>query len=174
MVLYLIIVLAIVTRFLPHEVNVGVVTALAIFAGSTLSKKQAIAIPLAVRFVSDIFLGFFSWPLMVAVYASHLVGALFGFWIKGTEKATSRWLKIITSALGSSAVFFLVTNFAFFYSVNEYAHNMSGIMLSYTNGLPFLRGTVIGDVGYTVALFGGYELVRYYASRKVLSPRLSA
>lgn len=166
MALYLIIILAVITRFLPHEANVGLVTALAIFAGATLTKRQAIAIPVAVRFVSDIFLGFFSPVLMVSVYVSHLAGALFGFWIKNTDKTGNRWMKIIASALGSSAIFFLVTNFAFFYSVDEYAHNWSGIILSYTNGLPFLRGTLIGDVGYTVLLFGVYELARYYTAVK--------
>ena len=45
-----------------------------------------------------------------------------------------------------------------------YPHNFSGIVQSYINGLPFLSGTIIGDVGYTVALFGAYELVRMFVA----------
>lgn len=166
MVIYLIVILAIASRFLPHEANVGLVTALAIFAGATLPKKHAFAVPLAVRFVSDLFLGFFSPLLMVAVYLSHIAGVLFGFWIKRTEKTSSRWVKIIASGFGSALLFFLVTNFAFFYSPAEYSHDLSGVLLAYANGLPFLRGTLIGDVGYTAAFFGVFELAKYVAHKK--------
>jgi len=142
--------------------NVGLVTALAIFSAANMDWKKSFGITLATRFVSDIFLGFFAWPLMLAVYASHLAGILFGVWIKRTSN--HRWLKIIASSLGASVVFFLVTNFAYLYA--EYPHNFVGIILAYTNGLPFLRGTMIGDVGYSVALFGVYQLAMYLKSKK--------
>lgn len=160
--IYFIIVLAVITRFVPHMPNFAPITALAIFSAVYLPKKQAIFIPLAARFVSDIFLGFFAWPLMVAVYASHLAGVLFGLWIKKSQNY--RWLKIVGSSLAASVIFFLVTNFAFFYST--YTHNLSGIMQAYANGLPFFRGTVMGDFSYTVALFGAYELVKAFARAK--------
>lgn len=189
--IYFIIVLAIMARFIPHIPNAAPVTALAIFGAVYLPKKQAIVIPLAVRFISDIFLGFFSWPLMAAVYASHLAGVLFGLWIRGTSSGSrslpplsqeltepkrgtggvqSRWIKIIASSLGASIIFFLVTNFAFLYST--YDHTWSGIIAAYTNGLPFFRGTLIGDLGYTVALFGGYAVVQYLARRFSVSKKL--
>ncbi len=203
MIIYLIIILSVVTRFIPHMPNLSIVTALGIFSAVYLSKKEAIAIPLAVRFVSDIFLGFFSWPLMVAVYAAHLVGVLFGLWIRKSsvpmavipsESDESRnrlnlkdkgsfhspsdalrfsqddnkieWFRIVASSLGSSIIFFLVTNFAYLYA--EYPHNFTGVMLAYTNGLPFLRGTILGDLGYSLALFGSLALVQYAIKSKNL------
>jgi hypothetical protein len=164
MIIYFVILAAIAARFVPHFPNVAPVTALAIFAAVYLPKKQAIVIPLAVRFISDIFLGFFSWPLMVAVYASHLVGVLFGFWIK--KFPSYRWTKIVGSSLGASVIFFLATNFAFLYSTSAYPHNWAGVILSYTNALPFFRGTLLGDLGFTVALFGAYELAVYFIKYK--------
>jgi hypothetical protein len=160
--IYLIIGLAIITRFIPHLANFAPITAIAIFSAVYLPKKQAVGLPLAVRLISDIFLGFFQWPLMVAVYASHLFGAVLGIWIKGSP--AHRWIKIVGSSLMASAVFFLVTNFAFLYST--YPHNFSGIAQAYANGLPFLRGTLLGDLSYTLALFGGYELVKFWAGRR--------
>jgi len=162
MILYLIIILAIVTRFIPHMPNFAPITALAIFAGAYLPKKQAIAIPLIARFVSDIFLGFFSWPLIIAVYASHLLGVVFGLWIRKSENY--RWIKIVGSSLLASVVFFLVTNFAYLYAY--YPHSWAGIIAAYTNGLPFFRGTLLGDLGYSVALFGAYALARRLTSSK--------
>lgn len=162
MIIYLIIILAVITRFIPHLPNFAPITALAIFSAAYLPKKQAVVIPLAARFVSDVFLGFFSWPLMVAVYASHLVGVLFGLWIKSAK--SHRWIKIIFSSLGASLIFFLVTNFAFLYSF--YPHSWQGIMQSYINGLPFFRGTLVGDLSYTLALFGTYNLVKQLVQKR--------
>jgi hypothetical protein len=168
MIIYLVIIAAIVIRFVTHffaldvMANFAPITALAIFGAVYLPKKQAIAIPLVTRFVSDIFLGFFQWPLMVAIYAAHLAGVLFGLYIKRSKNR--RWLKIIGSSLAASGIFFIVTNFAYFYPY--YSHNFSGIIASYINGLPFFRGTVLGDLSYTTALFGSYELVAYLIRRR--------
>jgi uncharacterized membrane protein YdcZ (DUF606 family) len=94
---------------------------------------------------------------MLAVYAAHLVGILFGLWIKKSEN--NRLAKIVGSSIFASVIFFLVTNFAFLYS--GYTHDLSGIISAYTNGLPFLRGTLFGDLGYSVALFGAYQFALY-------------
>ena len=80
--IYLIIFFAIISRFVPHMPNFAPITALAIFSAANLGWKKSVGLILAARLISDIFLGFFSWPLMAAVYASHLVGVLFGLWIK--------------------------------------------------------------------------------------------
>jgi hypothetical protein len=162
MLIYLIIILAVIARFIPHMPNAAPITALAIFSAANLGWKKSVALTLAVRFISDLFLGFFAWPLMVAVYASHLAGILFGLWIK--KNGNLRWAKIISSSLFSSALFFMVTNFAFFYG--SYGHNLSGIMAAYANGLPFFRGTMLGDLGYTVSLFAGYEFVVWLVAQK--------
>ena len=156
MLVYFIVVLAAVSRFIPHMSNAAPITALAIFAAAHMTKKEALGVTLAARFVSDIFLGFFAWPLMVAVYISHAAGIVFGSWIKNSQSASRRWMKIGVSGAVSSLLFFLVTNFAFLYST--YPHTWAGIAAAYANGLPFLRGTVAGDVGYTLAFFGLYEV----------------
>lgn len=165
MIVYLLIIaIAAVSRFVPHVPNFAPITALAIFSAVYLPKKQAIVIPLAARFVSDLFIGFFAWPLMLAVYASHLLGVLFGLWIK--RDSQSRWLKVFTSSLGASLLFFAITNFAFLYA--QYSHSLSGIIQAYEAGLPFLRGTVLGDLTYSAALFGAYGLVTSLAASRQL------
>lgn len=164
MILYFVILLAAAARFVPHMPNFAPITALAIFSAANLGWKKSVALTLGVRFISDLFLGFFSWPLMVAVYASHLAGVLLGVWIGKSQNY--HWIKIVGSSLLASVLFFLVTNFAFLYS--NYPHNFAGILLSYTNALPFFRGTLLGDLGYTVVLFGAYQLAIYVKSRKQL------
>jgi hypothetical protein len=168
MIIYFVILLAVISRFVPHIPNFAPITALAIFAAANMDLKKAAGITLAARLISDVSIGFASWPMMLAIYASHLAGILFGVWIKNSNKY--RWAKIIGSSLAASAIFFLVTNFAFLYS--NYPHNFSGIIQSYINGLPFLRGTLMGDMFYSLSLFGAYELVKFWQERKSVNKYL--
>lgn len=156
--LYIIAALAILARFIPHMPNFVPITALAIFAAAYVPKKQALAISLGARLVSDLFLGFFPWPLMIAVYLAHGLGVVLGVWIKNSKNSFVRWGKITGSGFVTAGLFYLITNFALLYP--EYPHTGAGVMASYINGLPFLRGTLLSDVGYTLALFTSYALAR--------------
>jgi hypothetical protein len=161
----LIILCAIGGRLIPHMANVSIITALGIFAAVYLPARQAVAIPLLARFGSDLLIGFFAWPLMVAVYAAHLMGVVFGLWVKKSEeRSKSRWLRIFSAGIGSAITFFLITNFVVLYP-NYYPQNISGLISAYANGLPFLRGSIIGDVGYSVLLFGSWQLAWYIATK---------
>lgn len=156
--IYLVIILAALTRVVPHMPNVAVVTAIAIFAGSMLPMRKALGVTFLVRLFSDIVIGFFTWKLMVAVYAAHLLGVLFGKWIGSGKVGLVRFGKVVTSSLATSVLFFAVTNFALLYA--EYPHTWAGVTQAYVNGLPFLRGTLLGDVGFSVTLFLVYDLAR--------------
>lgn len=156
--IYLVIILAALTRVVPHMPNVAVVTAIAIFAGSVLPMRKAVGVTFLVRLFSDIVIGFFTWKLMVAVYAAHLLGVLFGRWIGSGRVNIARFGKVVASSLSTSILFFVITNFALLYA--EYPHTWAGIVEAYANGLPFLRGTLLGDVGFSVALFLAYDVVR--------------
>ncbi len=153
---------------MPHLDNASAITAVAIFSGAFLPKKQAFIIPLAARLVTDLILGFFAWQIMLAVYCAHLAGILLGMWIKKTPLVSTQRLKILLSAAAAPLIFFLTTNFAFLYPT--YPHNWNGILLAYTNGLPFLRGTIIGDVGYTLGLFGLFYFAQFLAKKHFQVP----
>lgn len=156
MIYLIIIITAVLARLVPHAWNFAPVTAVAIVAAVYLNKKTAIGLTFAVRLISDAIIGFFSWPLMAAVYLSHLFGVLMGSWVR-RKKSVGR---VLVAPAISALVFFLVTNLAFLYP--NYTHDWSGIISAYVNGLPFLRGTLLGDIIYTVALVGGFEAVFYY------------
>lgn len=160
--IYLIIILAALTRLMPHMPNVGVVTAIAIFAGSVFSFRKALGITFLVRLLSDIAIGFFAWKIMVAVYAAHLLGVWLGRSIGNGQVSVGRFGKVVVSGCVSAGLFFLITNFAYLYA--EYPHTWAGIVQAYANGLPFLRGTLLGDVGFSLALFAAYDMARTLAT----------
>jgi len=62
------------------------------------------------------------------------------------------------SVLGA-VVFFLLTNFAFFYPSTLYPHNVAGILASYAAGLPFFNNMLAGNLIYGAILFGSFSVL---------------
>jgi hypothetical protein len=66
---------------------------------------------------------------------------------------------VLTGALASSAIFFLVSNFGC-WPGNFYPQNFGGLMQCYAAGIPFIKGTMLGDLFYSAAMFGGFALAQ--------------
>lgn len=157
----LIIGLAVVARLLPHPPNFAPIAAMALFGGAYLNKRYALLLPLIALFLGDIFIGFYSPAVMISVYGSFLLVGFLGIWLKKRKNAQN----ILLAALGSSLLFFLVTNFAVWVT-GAYAQNPNGLLQSYMAGLPFLKNTLGGDLFYTISFFGGYELATRLVNSK--------
>ncbi|OGY26151.1 MAG: hypothetical protein A2134_00930 [Candidatus Woykebacteria bacterium RBG_16_39_9b] len=156
-----IILFAVTLRLVPHPPNFAPIAAMALFGGAYLNRKYAIVIPLVVMFLSDIFIGFYSPVVMTSVYGSFVLVGLLGMWLKKRKSPGN----VIAAAIGSSLLFFLITNFAV-WAAGAYARDLSGLAQSYVMGLPFFRNTLLGDLFYTGVFFGGYELVKSLAVQK--------
>ena len=154
------------SRLIPHNPNAAAIGALMLFGGTYLPKK-IFWLPLLALFISDYFIGFYGTD-MFYVYGSYLLIGLVGFWLKDHKKP----LNILGSSLYASGLFFLITNFGVWaYPNNWYPHTISGLMQSYLLALPFFKATLFSDLGYTIVLFGGYELLQYL-SKKYLPRKL--
>ena len=66
---------------------------------------------------------------------------------------------VILASFISASVFYLITNFAFFYPITLYPHNISGILTSYAAGLPFFRNMLIGNMVFSAVLFSSFYLL---------------
>lgn len=161
MLAVLLVLLGVVMRLVPHAANFAPISAIALFGGVYLSRKYALALPIAALVISDLVLGFDSLQSRLTVYGSFLLVGLIGLVVRKNKNA----LSIAGGALSGSIVFFLITNFAFFYPQTMYAHNLSGILESYYMGLPFFKNTLLGDLFYTGLLFGTYELTMRLAAK---------
>jgi len=149
-----IILIAVVARLFPHPPNFAPIAGMALFGGAYLNRGYAIAIPIIALFVSDLFIGFYSPAIMISVYGSFVLTGLIGLWLK--KRKSSR--NVVLAAISSSILFFIVTNFAVWLG-GWYPRNLPGLIECYTLALPFFRNTLLGDLFYTGAFFGGYELV---------------
>lgn len=66
---------------------------------------------------------------------------------------------VLTGALTSTAIFFLVSNFGCFPGSN-YPQHFGGLMQCYAAGIPSLKGTMLGDLFDSGILFGSFALAQ--------------
>lgn len=163
-----IILLAAFSRIIPHMANFSPLAAIGLFGAAHFDKKwKAILIPIAATWISDLFINNviyaqyypkFTWFYegFYWQYGSYLLITLFGLLIY--KKINLQ--KVIGGALGATAIFFLVSNFGCWIGSTTYTQNFAGLMTCYAAGIPFLKGTVLGDLFYTGALFGVYHLLQ--------------
>lgn len=146
---------AAIVRLLPHPPNFAPIAAMALFGGAYFNKKVfAFAIPLAALLFTDLFLGFHN--TMWAVYMSFIV--IVGLGMVMLKKKSV--LRIILASVSASVLFFVVTNFAFWATDTLYPTTAAGLAACYTAAIPFFHNTLIGDLFFTGAMFGLFELAK--------------
>lgn len=151
-------------RFVPHFPNFAPIAAMALFGGVYLNKKYALIVPVVIMLISDLFIGLYDIKLMAGVYLSFILVGLIGLFVKKHKNIGT----IIGGTVLGSILFFIITNFAVWAFYNWYSHTLNGIGQCFTMALPFFRGTLMGDLFYVAVLFGVYELVMVWVSKKKL------
>ena len=146
--------LTVASRLLPHEPNFSAIGAATLFAGLYLSKVHALIIPVVSMIIADLFLGFH--PTMGWVYLSYGIIAVVSVY----NHATKSNARLITLPFISSGIFFFVSNFGVWATGTMYAKTFSGLIECFVMALPFLRGTLAGDLVYSALLIGGYHLLQ--------------
>jgi hypothetical protein len=160
-------------RVVPHAWNLAPVGALALFAGATLTPRWvALLVPLVAMALSDLVLyALRGYPADPAAYLSYVLIVGIGFWLRSRRTV----LPIAFAALASSVLFFAITNFAVWLTGGGLGreHTFSGLILCYIDAIPFFQNTLLGDLLFTVVLFGGLALIEFYLPElreKVLAP----
>ena len=168
-VLSLIVVAAAFSRMIPHLPNLSPIGAVGLFGAAHFAKRwQAVLIPLAAVWLSDLFLnnvvyaaytegfvwfyGGFQWQ-----YISYILIAFFGMAVF-SKKINAK--NVLFGALGASLIFFLLSNFGVFMSGTMYPMNAAGLIACYTAAIPFAQATLMGNLVFGALLFGGYYLLQ--------------
>lgn len=142
-------------RLIPHWPNFTPITAIALFGGTFLKRKDlAFLVPVAAMLLSDLVIGFHS--TMFPVYITFIAIVAMGLVLKSRLTVVNT----LTASLSASVVFYLVTNFASWTSgLMPYPMNVAGLMQAYIAGLPFFFNGILGDLFYTSVMFGAVYLV---------------
>ncbi len=151
--------------------NVSPVAALALLSGCLFSKRSiAIAVPLSIMVLSDLKFGGYAFFIMLSVYTCLMLPALAGPWLKSQLQTSGNVVKsgltIGASGLLCSLAFFVVTNFTVWWCGSMYPNSMSGLMLCYSQAMPFFRHTLMGDLVFTFAFLGSYAVALHWMSHR--------
>jgi hypothetical protein len=156
-----ILLMAVLSRLLPHPDNFTPLAALALFGGATFSRRSvAFALLMGVLLISDlcmeVFYGYGLYPGMWVNYLAFASIVAIGLLLRSERSVPA----IALGAIAGSVWFFLLSNFGTWLASGMYAHTFEGLVQCYTMGLPFFRNTFIGDLVYTTMFFGGFALAR--------------
>ncbi|MBP8156072.1 MAG: hypothetical protein KAX81_03525 [Leadbetterella sp.] len=170
------IILAALSRLVDHPMNFTPMTAILLFSTAFITNKWLkLIFPFATILFTDMVLeavtgyGFHSGSSLV--YLGYAL--IFGVGYLLLQKVNLG--RTITAVVLSSTVFYLLTNFAFFYpesavanpAIGAYPHNFSGVIGSYQAGLPFFRNMLVGDLTFTSIVFGSYYLIRNFGFKTI-------
>lgn len=157
-----------VVRLAFHDLpNFAPISALALFAGYYLRNwRLAVLVPLGAMSSSDLFLGGYDLRMMVVVYVMLASPVFLSGWLhrissldsEGIPSRMRSLVALLSCSLGSSILFFLVTNFAAWLWFGFYHASLSGLLNCYSQALPFFRYTISGDLSFAMVFFGGYAV----------------
>lgn len=144
------ILVAVLSKCVPHPVNFTPIGAIALFAGAHFtSKRAAYFVPLIALLVSDLITGLH--VLIPFVYGCFALNVLLGFWIRRRKSV----LRTVSAVLIGAAVFFLVTNFGSWIAFDTFPKTPAGLLACYVSAIPYLINSLLGDLFYSAVLFGG-------------------
>jgi len=161
--LFVMTLLAALTRLIPHPINFAPLAAMALFGGAYFSRRTtAVIVPLTALWISDLVINFSIYGRIVWIYEGfYWVYGSF-ILIAGLGYLTLKKVKIsrlIFASISASALFFVVSNFGVWYSFGNpnFPSTVEGLLKCYIAGLPYFWNTLAGDLFYTTILFGSFE-----------------
>ena len=146
-VLFSFVLIAALTRLVPHPPNFAPITAMSLFAGAYFTRKQlAFIVPLLAMLISDLFLGFYT--ISIFVYLSFAVIT----WMGQQKNRVTPKLVFLGSVL-----FFLISNLGVW--LLYYPKTIDGLLTCFTLAIPFFATSLMGDVFYSIVLVFGFSAV---------------
>lgn len=166
-------------RIIPVMDNFAPIGALALFAGAMLPRLwYAWIVPVVGLLLGDVLISIVKNHILWTQSAGFAMQRLFDLsafifiaWLGRAVLSTNRtsW-RIGFSTLASSAIFFIISNFGVWLICQfqpetglAYAPTLGGLINCYYMGLPFYRGTLLGDLIYSAIFFGLVVLAERHA-----------
>lgn len=168
------ILIAALSRVLPHPYNFTPLVAISLFGGATFTQKwQAYLIPIAAYLISDVVLSMIGAQGFYGLTQFFVYGGMLLVVALGTKMGQPKALKVLGFSLSGSAIFWIVSNFGVWfanYLAAGSATHEAGLTIgmTYLRALPFYNefsnqlflGAFGGDLFYSAILFGVYALAQ--------------
>lgn len=149
--------LAVVGRAWQPAAHVTPVAAVSLAAGAIFpSTIVAASVPVVALAIGNCFLPpYGSLAMAAVVYAALAWPVVLGrLGLLGGAGRGTKWFGVLGGALASSLVFFFATNVAHWLLTDMYPKSRAGLLTCLTAALPFHRWMPVGDIAWSLALFG--------------------
>ncbi len=150
--------------------NLSTVAALALFSGTVVRHPLGFLLPLLIRGLTDVFVhlqtgyGFFpSWPFD---YSAYVLIYFLGILIPRTPiragvgmgwRIAGRTAAVLGGSGAAVLVYFLLSNFGVWLIwPDTYAHTTAGLIDCFTKAIPFVRGTILGNLVAAPLFYGAW------------------
>lgn len=172
--LILLVIIAALYRIIPNRpYGFAPQWAMAVFAGAIIKdRKWAFIIPVLSMFISDLFYqalyigglsgipGFYEGQWQNYLLFTLLV--FVGFAVKKLNV-----LQIAAASLAAPTLYFIVSNFLVWVANGatrglDRPKTFNGLMLCYSDGIPFYRTSILATLIFSAVLFGTYIFIRNY------------
>ena len=91
-----------------------------------------------------------------SLYSKTLNAVLFGSYLLRKKLSL---LNLGVGSVGAGLIFFIISNFGVWISGLMYEKSLLGLINCYIAGIPFLKGTLLGNAFYVPLLFGTFYLL---------------
>lgn len=162
---YLLLVVAILSRIVPHHgwLNFTALGGALLFFGARRPWKEMV-LPLAALMATDYYLTVFAyhysfqWQSYVTTWAWYGMAMALGAILLHTRTTV---LRAVAAAILGPTSFFVVSNFGVWAAFGMYPRSLSGLIACYTAALPFYRNDLVSTALVVGVAFGVPALVRY-------------
>jgi hypothetical protein len=166
---YLLLLLAVLTRLLPHAawLNFTAVGGALLYFGARRPWREMLA-PLAVLVAADYFLTVyaynysFRWQAYVTTWAWYLAAMALG---QILLRSRTTFLRVAAGSLLGPTSFFVVSNYAVWAGGGMYPPTLGGLGACYVAAIPFYRNDLASTAIVCAAAFGLPVLVRRMNAR---------
>jgi hypothetical protein len=173
------------SRLIPIY-NFSPLGAIGLFGAAYFKKKwQVFLIPIVAIWLSDVlvnnilyasYYSSFTWFYegFYWQYGSYFLISLFGLYLFKKVNTT----RVIVGALTATVLFFFVSNFGSWVSSPLYPKTIGGLITCLAAGIPFIKGTLLGNLIYSGVLFGSFALLQkkfpvlHFTKQETVSPSL--
>ncbi|HTM36140.1 MAG TPA: DUF6580 family putative transport protein [Terriglobales bacterium] len=158
---YVVVLLAVVTRFIPHMPNFSPVFGALLFGGAHLKRRDAIWYPLALLAASDVVLTTIVYRMRIEwtqgiTWLGFAAVALIGYWLRKHETIA----RIGLASVAGPTAFFIISNLGVWIGWRMYPPTWHGLIACYIAALPFYQNSLVASVACTALLFGAYEIYK--------------
>jgi hypothetical protein len=164
---YLILVLAVLTRFAPHPWNFSPVYGALLFGGANMKRSNSIWFSAALLGASDVALTTLIYHMKIGwgelfQMAGFVSIALIGWIMKNHFSVT----RLAFACLAAPLAFYLISDFGVWLGYGSYPHTWSGLLACYVAAIPFQGRIAASTALFGVALFGSQQIYNWHAQRK--------